>query len=165
MELKNITGIGEKTITNLNKLNINSIEDLIEYYPYKYNFYNPVDINESQDNVTLTINGVIESTPKIAFIRKNFNYLTFRVLTSNKLINVTIFNRSFIKNQLTIGKEICLIGKYDPEKNKFTASNILLNPLTNSIIEPIYHLKGNIKNKTLNTLISNTLNKINTTST
>ena len=165
MELKNITGIGEKTITNLNKLNINSIEDLIEYYPYKYNFYNPVDINESQDNVTLTINAIVESTPKIVFIRKNFNYLTFRVITSNKLIKVTIFNRSFIKNQLTIGKEICLIGKYDPEKNKFTASNILLNPLTNSIIEPIYHLKGNIKNKTLNTLITNTLNKINTTST
>ena len=36
MELKNIQGIGEKTIENLNKININTIEDLIEYYPYNF---------------------------------------------------------------------------------------------------------------------------------
>lgn len=161
MDLKNIPGIGEKTIDNLNKINIFTINDLINYYPYKYNFYNPENINNATDNVTLTINGIVDSLPRIVFIRKNFNYLSFRVVSSNKLINVTIFNRGFLKNNLTIGKEICLIGKYNKETNKFTASNILLNPLNTSIIEPIYHLKGNIKNKTLNTLILNTLNKVN----
>ena len=35
MELQNIPGIGEKTINNLNKLNIFTTRDLIEYYPYK----------------------------------------------------------------------------------------------------------------------------------
>lgn len=161
MDLKNIPGIGEKTIDNLNKINIFTINDLINYYPYKYNFYNPSNINDTTDNVTLTINGIVESLPRIIYIRKNFNYLSFRVITSNKLINVTIFNRGFLKNNLTVGKEICLIGKYNKETNKFTASNILLNPLNTSIIEPIYHLKGNIKNKPLNTLILNTLNKVN----
>ena len=59
MELKNIAGIGEKTIENLNKININTIEDLIEYYPYKYNFYNPENINNATSNITLTINGIV----------------------------------------------------------------------------------------------------------
>ena len=161
MDLKNIPGIGEKTIDNLNKINIFTINDLVNYYPYKYNFYNPVNINDATDNVTLTINGIVESLPRIVYIRKNFNYLSFRVISSNKLINVTIFNRGFLKKNLTVGKEICLIGKYNKETNKFTASNILLNPLNTTIIEPIYHLKGNIKNKPLNTLILNTLNKVN----
>ena len=165
MNLKNIPGIGDKTILNLNKLNIYNINDLIEYYPYKYNFYNPVDINNIDDLNTITINATIESIPKIIYIKRNFNYLTFRAITSNKLINVTIFNRSFMKNNLTIGKDICLIGKYDKEKNKFTATNILLNSLTNSIIEPIYHLKGTIKNKQINNLITNTLNNTNITNT
>ena len=113
------------------------------------------------DDITLTINGIIESIPKTVFIKRNLNYLTFRVITNNKLINVTIFNRSFIKNNLTVGKPICLIGKYNKEKNTFTANNILLNPILNPIIEPIYHTTQNIKNKTLNTLILNTLNKEN----
>ena len=62
MDLKNIPGIGEKTIDNLNKINIFTINDLINYYPYKYNFYNPENINNATDNVTLTINYDYEST-------------------------------------------------------------------------------------------------------
>ena len=159
MELENIPKIGNKTLNDLHKLNIFTINDLINFYPYRYNFYNPTNINNTQDNITITINGIIESTPKIVFIKRNLNYLTFRVLSSNKLINVTIFNRAFMKNNLIVGKSICLTGKYNTEKNLFTASNILLKPIMSTIIAPIYHLKGNLKNKNLNNLIIDILNK------
>ena len=159
MELENIPKIGNKTLNDLHKLNIFTTNDLINFYPYRYNFYNPTNINNTQDNITITINGIIESTPKIVFIKRNLNYLTFRVLSSNKLINVTIFNRAFMKNNLIVGKSICLTGKYNTEKNLFTASNILLKPIMSTIIEPIYHLKGNLKNKNLNNLIIDILNK------
>ena len=159
MELENIPKIGNKTLNDLHKLNIFTTNDLINFYPYRYNFYNPTNINTTQDNITITINGIIESTPKIVFIKRNLNYLTFRVISSNKLINVTIFNRAFMKNNLIVGKSICLTGKYNTEKNLFTASNILLKPIMSTIIEPIYHLKGNLKNKNLNNLIIDILNK------
>ena len=159
MELENIPKIGNKTLNDLHKLNIFTINDLINFYPYRYNFYNPTNINNTQDNITITINGIIESTPKIVFIKRNLNYLTFRVLSSNKLINVTIFNRSFMKNNLIVGKSICVTGNYNNGKNLFTASNILLKPIMSTIIEPIYHLKGNLKNKNLNNLILDILNK------
>ena len=159
MELQNIPKIGNKALNDLHKLNIFTINDLINFYPYRYNFYNPTNINNTQDNITITINGIIESTPKIVFIKRNLNYLTFRVISSNKLINVTIFNRAFIKNNLIVGKSICLTGKYNTEKNLFTASNILLKPIMSTMIEPIYHLKGNLKNKNLNNLILDILNK------
>ena len=159
MELKNIPGIGIKTIENLNKLDIYNTYDLINYYPYKYNVYNPIDINNSQDNTTITINGIVESIPKIVYIKRNFNYLSFRVLANNKLIDVIIFNRTFIKPYLIVGKKLAITGKYDKEKNKFTASNIILNELKSTLIEPIYHIKGSIKNKALNKIILNVLNK------
>ena len=161
MELQDIEKIGEKTIQNLNKLNIYTVKDLIEYYPYRYNIYNPVNINEVSDNVEVTINAIIENNARLVYIKRNFNYLTFRVVTNNKLINVTIFNRGFMKNHLVAGKEICLIGKYNKEKNKFVASNILLKRIDSTITEPVYHLKGNIKNKQLNTLVLNALKKYN----
>ena len=159
MELKNIPGIGEKTIDILNKINIFSTRDLIEYYPYKYNFYNPENINNATNNTTLTINGIIESTPKVLYLKRNFNILSFRVLTNNKLINVTIYNRAFMKKNLIVGKEIALIGKYEIEKNKFTASNILLKPILTSIIEPVYHLSNNLKNSQINKLVTTALSK------
>ena len=161
MNLESIPKIGNKTIAELNNLNIYTITDLVNYYPYKYNIYNPSNINNCIENSTITINGIIESSPRIIYIKKNLNYLNFRLLTSNKLINVTIFNRAFMKNNLSVGKSICLIGKYNKVNNKFTATNILLKPILNTIIEPIYHIKGTIKNKSLNNIILYTLDNIN----
>ena len=35
-ELSSIKGIGSSTINKLNKLDIYSIDDLVDYYPYRY---------------------------------------------------------------------------------------------------------------------------------
>jgi len=158
MDLENIKGIGEKTIKYLNKLNINNVIDLIEYYPYKYNYYNPIDIENGEENSIITINAIVEQLPKLVFIKRNLNYVKFRVITNNKLINVTIFNRGFLKNNIQVGKEISLIGKYNREKNTFTANNILFKPIKEPIIEPVYHTTQNIKNKQINAIVLNALN-------
>ncbi len=159
MNLEHIPGIGEKIINEFKKIDIFTVNDLIEYLPYKYNFYCPQDINQSQPEQfnRLTINGVIDSVPKIVYIKRNFNYLTFRLLTSNKLINVILFNRGYLKNKLIVGKEICITGRYDKNKNTFSVNNILLEPLKKEVIEPVYHPIGSIKNKSINKLINKAL--------
>lgn len=159
MELENIKGIGTKTIESLNKINIIDSKSLVEYYPYRYNIYNPMDINQIYDeNMSLTINGIVETTPKMRYIKRNLNYLSFRVISSKKLINVIIYNRNFLSKYINVGKEISLFGKYNIKKNTFTASNIKLEPIEDKLIEPIYHTINNIKNKTLNSLIISALN-------
>ena len=45
MELSELKGVGPKTLEYLNKLNIYSLDDLIRYYPYRYNVYHLSDIN------------------------------------------------------------------------------------------------------------------------
>ncbi len=160
MELNNIHGIGDATIKSLNKLNIYTITDLINYYPYRYNIYNPTNINEVKEDETITINGIVESIPKIVYVRRNLNILSFRFLTNNKLINVTIYNRAFLKRNITVGKSICIIGKYNVTKHTIVANNILFKPLLNTVIEPVYHVSGTIKNKTLSNIINKVLNEL-----
>ncbi len=157
MELMDIKKVGPKTITNLNKLGIYTIQDLINNYPYRYNVYNPINIKDAPENTTITINATIDTEPKVFFIKKNLNRLSFKVNTSNNLVNVVIFNRAFIKKNLSLGKEITLVGKYDSKKNNFVASDIRLSKTLNPKIEPIYHKDKNIKNKELNDIILNAL--------
>ncbi len=160
MELSKIKGLGEKTIATLNKIGITNTKELIEYYPYRYNFYNPININELKDeNSVVTINGIIENTPKVRYIKRNLNYLQFRIISNSKLINVVIYNRAFISRYMIPGKEICIIGKYNIKKNTFTANNIMLEKLENNIIEPVYHLAYNIKSKILHNAINDALEK------
>ena len=46
MELREIKGVGIQLEKKLNSLNIYTIEDLQEYYPYRYNF---IKIEHLQD--------------------------------------------------------------------------------------------------------------------
>ena len=154
-QLNDIKGIGPKTISLLNKLNIYDINDLIEYYPYRYEILKQTSLNE--ENVI--ISGIIESTPVTNYFRK-INRLTFKLNIGGKLINVIIYNRAFLKNNLNIGKEITVIGKYEEVKNTLTASDIKLYPIGDeTIIEPVYHLTKGMTNKGINKVILNALNK------
>ncbi|MDD4706103.1 MAG: ATP-dependent DNA helicase RecG [Bacilli bacterium] len=156
--LEEIKGIGLKTISEFNKLNINTVEDLLTYYPFRYDYFKPININEIDDDKEVVINGYIQSISKVIYIKRNLNKLSFNLKTDNVIINVVIFNRAFLKNNLKINKLITLIGKYNKLKNTFTASDIKLTPIIEDKIEPIYHLTANIKRKNFNKIIDNTLN-------
>lgn len=157
MDIKNLHQVGEKTSKILNKLGIFTDDDLINYYPYRYNVYN--FSNELIDNSTLIINVVIESNPIVSYIKKNFNRLSFRARYNERIFNVVIFNRAYLKTNLTIGKNITIIGKYDFKKNIFTSSDIKFN-ITNGQIEPVYHLTKGITNNTVSKLIKDNFNNI-----
>ena len=153
-QLYDIKGVGPKTIEILNRLGIDNISDLIDYYPYRYNVLKRTSLNEE----TIIISGNIETMPTINFFKK-INKLSFKFNALGRLINVVIFNRGFLKNNLTIGKVITVIGKYDEVKNTITASDIKLFDLGDkTVIEPIYHLTKGINNKKLNQIINEELN-------
>lgn len=155
--LENIKGIGPKTIKYLNDLNIYNINDLLTYYPYRYNVYNPSTIENAKENEEIVINGTIASFPKLSYIKKNLNILSFNLNTSNKLIKVTIFNRSFIKQEIVIGKTITVIGKYNPKTNTLTASDIKLVPILKPKLEPVYHLNEHLKKSNFNKILNEVL--------
>ena len=98
MELKKLKGLGEKNELLLNKLGIYSIENLLEYYPYDYIKYKLDDINNVDDKEQVIVQGKIDNVPTQRYFRAKLNCLNFRIFTSNKLVNITIFNRIFIEN-------------------------------------------------------------------
>lgn len=156
MKLEQLPKIGPKTINILNKININTVEDLLTYYPYRYNVIKFINIDEANENMICYIKAKVLSVPKVAYIKKNFNRLDFIASNSNQDFKVTIFNRAYLKQSLTLDKEIVLIGKFSKLKNIFVANDIKYN-MNEERIEPIYHLTEGLKNSSLETMISNAL--------
>lgn len=157
--LEDIKGIGPKTLKLFQNLNIFTIQDLITYYPYKYKLYHPVTLDNYEENTEVLINGYIASDVKIYYIKRNLNKISFRLNTGTKLINVTIFNRPFIKQHLLLNKYISVIGKYNIKTNTFTASDIKLTPIIKDEIEPIYHTTQGLKQVNIHKIINNLLEK------
>ena len=149
-DLALIKGIGTSTIQKLNKLNINNYDDLITYYPYRYEILKKTDLYSDKAVVV----GIIESIPTVNYFNR-MNRLNFRINIDNKIVNVVIFNRAFLKQHLTIGKVITVIGKYDSNKNVLTASDIKLEDIGDiTKVFPIYHLIKGITSKNINKYIN-----------
>lgn len=157
LDIKEIKGIGTKNLSLLNKLGINNIYDLINYYPFRYNILKRSDINSLNQDDPIIIDGVVENVPNLFYFKKSLNKMQFRFNIGTNLLNVIIFNRAFLKNKLLPNTEITVIGKYDKIHNTIVASDIRFSLLNEEKIEPVYHTTYGLNSKKINTFIIETL--------
>ena len=160
MGLEKLDKIGPKSAKTLNNLGIYSSEDLIRNYPYRFLIFAKRDINNPKYYDEFVSDGIVESMPTLNFFKGKMNRLTFRCNVQNKIVKVVIFNRAFLKPNIIIGKEVTIIGKYDPKKETIVATNIRLGNLNKVEIEPVYHLCKGITSKQMNVFIKKALNVI-----
>ncbi len=154
-ELKDVKGIGPKSLSLLNKININTIEDLVTHYPFRYDVLERNELSKTEDGEKITIDGKVESVPILMRFKAGLNKMNFRLVTQSGVVGVSIFNRAFLKSQLTVGTGVTIIGKFDKSKNVITASDIKMGILTNKVkIEPVYHCTSGLTNKNMSTYIN-----------
>ena len=154
-ELKDVKSIGPKSLSLLNKINIYTIEDLVTHYPFRYDILERNDLSEVDDGGKIIIDGKVESIPILMRFKAGLNKMNFRLVTPSGVVGVSIFNRAFLKSQLTVGTGITVIGKLDKSKNVITASDIKMGVLSNKVrIEPVYHCTSGLTNKNISTFIN-----------
>lgn len=154
-ELKDVKGIGPKSLSLLNKINIYTIEDLVTHYPFRYDVLKRDDLTKIEDGEKIVIDGKIESIPILMRFKAGLNKMNFRLVTQSGIVGVSIFNRAFLKNKLLVGTDVIVIGKLDKTKNVITASDIKFDILTNKVkIEAVYHCTSGLTNKNMSTYIN-----------
>ena len=154
-ELKDVRGIGPKSLSLLNKIGIYTVDDLVTHYPFRYDILERNDLTKVQDGEKIVIDGKVESVPILMRFKAGLNKMNFRLVTQSGIVGVSIFNRAFLKNQLGVGSGVTVIGKIDKTKNVITASDIKMETLSNKIkIEPVYHCTSGLTNKNMSTYIN-----------
>ena len=158
LELESIEGIGPKTKELINKLGITTGEELLNYYPYRYDIIKRSDMTNIEDGDKIIIDGIIEGQPTIIYISKSLKKIIFRISTKSSILNVTIYNKTYIYQDLKCGKEVTIIGKYNKIKNTIVASDVRfgLLPLTVKI-EPVYSIINGLSIKQISKFISSIL--------
>ena len=157
-ELKNVKGIGPKSELLLNKLGIYTIDDLLTFYPVRYDILKRSDLENALEDEKVIIDGIVDSVPVILRFNAKLNKMNFRLSSKAGSVGISIFNRAFMKSNLKVGTKIIVIGKYDKDKNILTASDIKFGSLNNTIIiEPVYHLTSGLSSKNLHSYINNAL--------
>ena len=102
---------------------------MLTYYPFRYDILKRTNLlQEDIDTKKIVIDGKVDSLVLTNHFRK-VNKLSFRITTIYGKMGVVIFNRAFLLNNLKLGTNIVVIGKYDKQNNILTASDILFKKL------------------------------------
>lgn len=157
--LEEIEGIGPKTKILLNKLNIKSIDDLIYFYPRKYNIIKRSDMNNLINRTKVIIDGVVEGQPTVINLNSKLKKIIFRISNKRNIYNISAYNQLYLCNELRSGIIVTIIGKYDKIKNTIVANEVRMGALPDKIsIEPIYSSTPGLNKRTINKFIISVLN-------
>ena len=149
-ELEQIEGIGPKTKELLGKLQIFTINDLIEHYPFRYEVLKRTNLQEIKDGGKIIIDGVIEGQPTMIYLSPKLKKIIFRINTGDAILNVTIYNRTYLMDSIKVGKFITVIGRYDKIKNAVIVSDVRMEKLPSvPKIESIYYTTSGLSKKSI----------------
>ncbi|MFC0558644.1 ATP-dependent DNA helicase RecG [Halalkalibacter alkalisediminis] len=155
-----VTGIGEETAKLLQGLRIFSVGDLLEHFPYRYEDYQLKDLHEVKHEERVTVVGTVQSEPSVRYFGKKKNRLSFRLLVNQILVTVTFFNRAFLKNQISVGTELTITGKWDQHRMTITGSECRKGrEEREQTIAPIYSVSGKLTTKSMRKYIYQAMNQ------
>ena len=120
-----LNGVGPKTATALNKLRINTIEDLLTYYPFRYDDVAVKKLIEISEQEKVTLKGTVASEPTLIRFGPKKNRLNFRLMVENQVLMVTFFNQPYLRNKVKLGSSLAVYGRYNAKRQSFTGIKII----------------------------------------
>lgn len=144
----------EKRYQALESMNIDSLEDIITHYPYRYEIIEETYPTLEDDRIV--IEATIISPTKI-FFKGRMSRMSLTVEDKYlKQYQVTIFNRHFLRQYLKMSSIITIIGKC--KNDKITATDIKIKPMSElKGIHPIYSIKEGLTQKSFQNYIKKVL--------
>ncbi len=143
MELRELK-LSTRLVSLLNEASLNSVEDLLSYYPVRYEEVNVLPFSEWKKGEKITVEGTIIAPVKTVFIRKSMSVSRFMLQSNQQIYSITIFNRPWISN---IKTPITIFGKYEGESS-ITATSYNTTPLLDQVgIHPVYALRKGLAQK------------------
>ncbi len=154
-KLNALKGIGEKTEKLFQKLNIETVGDLLRYYPRAYEIYEePVPISEASEGEVVTITGSIYGKVQVVNHR-NLQITTAYVRDISGSLKVVWFRMPFLRNTLKSGSVITLRGRIVNKKGTPQMEHPeIFYPSASydtkrNTMQPVYPLTAGLSNQTM----------------
>ncbi|MCP8616559.1 ATP-dependent DNA helicase RecG [Salirhabdus salicampi] len=143
--VSNIKGIGNKMENDLQDIGIYTIEDLLFYFPFRYDFHEVKPLMELTHNEKATIVGKVVSEPSLSYFGRRKSRLTVTLEVDGIAIKAVLFNQAFAKKHIVRGEYITVTGKWDQHRLQITVNQFKAGKQEDDgSIQGIYSVKGNM---------------------
>ena len=105
MPVTTIKGVGAEREKLLQKLNVNSVYDLLYVFPREYeNRGKQKSISELEDGEVVTVYAMIASKAVERRVRSNFSICKFAIKDATGNASIVFYNQPFLKNTFRFGQ-------------------------------------------------------------
>lgn len=146
--VRQIKGVSAQKEQELHAFGVQTIADLLDYFPFRYEDYRIRELSEVKDGDKVTVQGTIRGMPVMQRFGKSKSRLTCKVEIEHMLVTAVWFNRQFLQNQLSPGREIVLTGKWEQQRLQLTVSESEFLDKSGTVksgtLQPVYSVGGGI---------------------
>ena len=157
-------GIGPEAGRKLQKLEINTVFDLLTFIPRRYNDWSSIGkIEDSEDGKELSFLAQVTSNPVKKGIKKQAP-VSFYVSDGTGRIELSYFNAPYILNKFVVGDKVFVHGQV----SYYGMHPQIVNPFCEradstddlNLVRPVYHLTAGITSNMINKWARNALKAV-----
>lgn len=142
-----LKGLGPKSAEKFQKLGIFTIEDLLLYYPFRYEDFKSKSIFDLLDGEKAVVTGTVVTPANVQYYGFKRNRLSFKVKQGEAVVAVSFFNQPYLQDKIELGSEIAIFGKWDQAKSALTGMKVLAQ--VQDDMQPVYHVAQGISQAAL----------------
>lgn len=157
-EIQYLKGVGPKRASKLNKIGIYTIEDLLNYFPVRYEDRRKLSkIKDIDEENKYLIKIKIKKISSIKKINKKMSVFNVFAYDDTGYVNLTFFNQEYLHKKLKLDEVYFIYGKYKLAEGIYE----IVNPdienhnevFKTGKIMPVYRLTNSLSNNELTKLM------------
>ncbi|VTY14716.1 ATP-dependent DNA helicase RecG [Streptococcus anginosus] len=142
-----LPGVGPKSAEKFTKLGIESLQDLLLYFPFRYEDFKSKNVLELEDGEKAVISGVVATPANVQYYGYKRNRLRFTIKQGEVVLAVNFFNQPYLADKVEVGSTIAIFGKWDKAKASLTGMKILAQ--VEDGLQPVYRVAQGISQASL----------------
>ena len=142
-----LPGIGPKSAEKYKKLGIETVEDLLLYFPFRYEDFKSKNVLDLEDGEKAVVSGLVATPANVQYYGYKRNRLRFTIKQGELVLAVSFFNQPYLADKIELGQTVAVFGKWDKAKGALTGMKLLAQ--VEDDLQPVYRLSQGVSQSSL----------------
>ena len=142
-----LPGIGPKSAEKYKKLGIETVEDLLLYFPFRYEDFKSKNVLDLEDGEKAVVSGLVATPANVQYYGFKRNRLRFTIKQGELVLAVSFFNQPYLADKIELGQTVAVFGKWDKAKGALTGMKLLAQ--VEDDLQPVYRLSQGVSQSAL----------------
>ena len=142
-----LPGIGPKSAEKYKKLGIETVEDLLLYFPFRYEDFKSKNVPDLEDGEKAVVSGIVATPANVQYYGYKRNRLRFTIKQGELVLAVSFFNQPYLADKIELGQTVAVFGKWDKAKGALTGMKLLAQ--VEDDLQPVYRLSQGVSQSAL----------------